>query len=188
MTDEPIVPDFGDNPAAPTPDFGGGATASGARKMCFICSKGNLDMAYPALIMGNAALGEGIETHFFFTFWGFDIITKSRMAKLQFTMAGNTAMHMPQVPNMPMPQILGILPGMTTMSTRMMRGQIADLDVPTVPEMLDLIAAAGGHMWGCKMSADMMNLTQADLHDGVKDIISATDFIEISDGAQIVFI
>lgn len=39
------------------------------RKMCFICSKGNLDMAYPALIMGNAALGEGIEVDYFFTFW-----------------------------------------------------------------------------------------------------------------------
>ena len=27
------------------------------RKIAFICSKGDLDMAYPALIMGWAALG-----------------------------------------------------------------------------------------------------------------------------------
>jgi peroxiredoxin family protein len=65
------------------------------RKLAIICSKGNLDMAYPGLIMGNAALGEGIETLFFFTFWGFDMITKSRMYNLQFSPAGNTAMHLP---------------------------------------------------------------------------------------------
>ena len=46
------------------------------RKLAIICSKGSLDMAYPGLILANAALGEGVETHLFFTFWGFDIITK----------------------------------------------------------------------------------------------------------------
>ena len=42
------------------------------RKVCFVCSKGSLDMAYPAMVMANAALGKGIETHIFFTFWGLD--------------------------------------------------------------------------------------------------------------------
>jgi peroxiredoxin family protein len=63
------------------------------RKLAIICSKGNLDMAYPGLIIANAALGEGVETHLFFTFWGFDMITKSRMHDLQFSPVGNTAMH-----------------------------------------------------------------------------------------------
>ena len=31
------------------------------RHIAFICSKGDLDMAYPALIMGWAALGNGID-------------------------------------------------------------------------------------------------------------------------------
>ena len=61
------------------PDFGDDATAG--RKLAIICSKGNLDMAYPGLVLANAALGEGVETHLFFTFWGFDMITKSRMAR-----------------------------------------------------------------------------------------------------------
>jgi peroxiredoxin family protein len=55
------------------------------RKLAIICSKGNLDMAYPGLVLANAALGEGVETHLFFTFWGFDMITKSRMNGLQFS-------------------------------------------------------------------------------------------------------
>ena len=77
-----LVPDFGDDEAT-------------GRKLAIICSKGNLDMAYPGLVLANAALGEGVETHLFFTFWGFDMITKSRMGELKFTMLGNTATHLP---------------------------------------------------------------------------------------------
>ncbi len=70
--------------------------ASQGRKLAIICSKGSLDMAYPGLILANAALGEGVETHLFFTFWGFDMINKKTMGDLKFTPLGNTATHMPQ--------------------------------------------------------------------------------------------
>jgi predicted peroxiredoxin len=65
---------------APVPSFDDDA---GGRKLAIICSKGSLDMAYPGLILANAALGEGIETHLFFTFWGFEIINKSDPRRLQ---------------------------------------------------------------------------------------------------------
>ncbi len=54
--------------------------------------------------------------------------------------------------------------------------------------MLDIIVASGGHLWGCKLSFDMNGLARTDLYDGVEDIISATDFIELSEGAQIIFV
>ncbi len=160
------------------PDFGDGTPTK--RKLAIICSKGNLDMAYPGLILANAALGEGIETHLFFTFWGFDIITKSRMSDLKFTMLGNTATHLPQG--------LGGLPGMTAVATHQMKKQIAEIGVPTVPEFLEQIVDSGGHLWACRMSADMMHLDVADLHGAVEGIISAADFIEKTEGAQILFI
>ena len=159
------------------PDFGEG---SKDRKLAIICSKGNLDMAYPGLILANAALGEGVETHLFFTFWGFDMITTSRMRELKFTMLGNTATNMPQG--------LGGLPGMTALATRQMRRQIHDIGVPDVPELLEQIVASGGHLWACRMSADMMHLDKADLYAEVEGIISATDFISKTEGAQLLFI
>jgi peroxiredoxin family protein len=137
-------------------------------------------MAYPGLILANAALGEGVETHLFFTFWGFDMITKSTMGNLKFTMLGNTATHMPQG--------LGGLPGMTAMATHKMKKQIAEIGVPEVPELLEQIVASGGHLWACRMSADMMNLHEEDLYEPVEGIISAADFIEKTDGAQLLFI
>ena len=171
----PIVPSFDD-------------TATD-RKLAIICSKGNLDMAYPGLVLGTAALGEGIETHLFFTFWGFDMITKSRMHDLQVSPAGNTAMHLPGPGrDKHLPQALAPLPGMTGMATRMMKKKIADLGIPEVPDLLDQIVAAGGHLWACRMSADMNDLTATDLRDDVEGIISAADFIELTDGAQLLFI
>jgi len=167
----PIVPSFDDDDTD--------------RKLAIICSKGNLDMAYPGLILGNAALGEGVETHLFFTFWGFDMIIKSRMNHLQFSPAGNAAMHLPGS-DLHMPQALA--PAMTGMATKMLKKQIADLGVPEVPDFLDLIAAAGGHLWACRLSADMFKVTQADLRDDVEGIISAADFIEKTAGAQLLFI
>ena len=166
-TSPAIIPDFGDN-------------APAGRKLAIICSKGNLDMAYPGLVLANAALGEGVETHMFFTFWGFDMITKSRMHDLKFTMLGNTATHMPQG--------LGGLPGMTSLATRMMKKQIAEIGVPDVPAFLEQIADSGGHLWACRMSADMQHLTEQDLYDRVEAIISASDFIEKTEGAQLLFI
>jgi peroxiredoxin family protein len=154
--------------------------AGAGRKLAIICSKGNLDMAYPGLILANAALGEGVETHLFFTFWGFDMITKSTMGNLKFTMLGNTATHMPQG--------LGGLPGMTAMATHKMKKQIAEIGVPEVPELLEQIVASGGHLWACRMSADMMHLDEDDLYEPVEGIISAADFIEKTDGAQLLFI
>jgi peroxiredoxin family protein len=154
--------------------------AGAGRKLAIICSKGNLDMAYPGLILANAALGEGVETHLFFTFWGFDMITKSTMGDLKFTMLGNTATHMPQG--------LGGLPGMTAMATHRMKKQIAEIGVPEVPELLEQIVASGGHLWACRMSADMMRLDENDLYEPVEGIISAADFIEKTDGAQLLFI
>jgi peroxiredoxin family protein len=162
----PIVPSFDD--------------VATDRKVAIICSKGNLDMAYPGLILANAALGEGIETHLFFTFWGFDMITKSRMGDLKFTMLGNTATHMPQG--------LGGLPGMTALATHQMKKQIAEIGIPDVPEMLEQIVDSGGHLWACRMSFDMMGLSEDDLYEPIEGIISASDFMELTDGAQLLFI
>lgn len=195
-----IIPDFGDSFIAegatdPSSSPTGGSGYSGPRRMAFICSKGNLDMAYPALIMANAALGEGIEVHIFFTFWGLDLVDVRTMDNLKFTFLGNTAMHMPQMERFvggsaaaSMPQGLALVPGMTAVATKMMKQQMADLDIPDVRGMVEQVKMMGAHLWACKLTVDMMQIKKANLHPAVEDVISATDFIELSEGAQIVFV
>ncbi len=156
------------------------------RHLCIICSKGTLDMAYPGLVLANAALMEGIDVTMFFTFWGFDMITKTKMDKLEVTPLGNPSMAMPN--GMGIPNMMSMLPGMTGFATSMMRKEIAKLDFPPVREYMQTIADAGGKMYACKMSMDMMGLEKEDLFDEVEDVVGAMEFMEMSEGAQIIFI
>jgi peroxiredoxin family protein len=162
------------------------------RKVAFICSKGDLDMAYPALIMGWAALGNGIDVTIFFTFWGMDMIRKSRVDNLQIAPVANTSMKMSMMgvksDNLGIPNIMGMLPGMTAFATKLMKDKMADLQVPPVSEYLQMLVDGGAKLYACKMSVDMMGLKKEDFVDGVIDIVTASDFMDMSHGAQVIFI
>lgn len=153
---------------------------NGDRKLCIICSKGSLDMAYPGLVLANAALMEGIDVTMFFTFWGLDIINKKKMKNLKATPLGNPAMGMPN--------IVGVIPGVTAMASSMMKKEIEKLDFPPVDEFIEMIHDAGGKLYGCRMAMDMMKLEKEDLCEEVDEVIGAMEFMEMSDGAQVIFI
>jgi len=162
------------------------------RHIAFICSKGSLDMAYPALIMGWAALGNGIDVTLFFTFWGMDIINKRRVDHLEIAPVGNPNMKMSMMGinagNLGIPQMVGGLPGMTAVATSLMRSKMEKLEVPPVREYLEMLSDAGAKLYACKMSVDMMGLTMDDFVEGVDSIVTAGDFMDLTNGAQIVFI
>ena len=60
----------------------------------------------------------------FFTFWGLDIITTSKVDHLHVNLAGNASSGMPTV--------LAGLPGMESLAASMMKKQMAELDLPSV--------------------------------------------------------
>lgn len=153
------------------------------RKLCIICSKGSLDMAYPPLILANAARMSGIDCDLFFTFWGLDVITKKKMDKLSVATVGNPNMH----PWFHIPTIVGMLPGMSALASWMMRREIDKLDFPPVGEFMQMVMDAGTRVYGCKMSMDMMKLTKADMIEGT-EILGAMEFLEYAEDAQTLFV
>jgi peroxiredoxin family protein len=153
------------------------------RKLAIIASKGSLDMAYPPLILANAARMSGVEVDIFFTFWGLDIITLKKMDHLHVAVVGNPSMH----PWFHIPTLLGIIPGISAAASAMMRSEIKKLDFPPVREFVQMVCDAGAHLYGCKMSMDMMKLTEKDLICDAK-VLGAMEFIEMADGAQTLFI
>jgi len=156
------------------------------RHVCIICSKGTLDMAYPGMVVANAALMMGIDATIFFTFWGLDMITEKKMDSLKLSPLGNPAMAMPN--GMGIPNVMAMLPGMTDFSTSMMQKEMDKLGFPPVREFLQMIADAGGKLYACQMTYDMMGLTKDDLFGEVEDVVGAMDFLEMADGAQIIFV
>ena len=162
------------------------------RKIAFICSKGDLDMVYPALVMGWAALGNGIDVTIFFTFWGMDMIREQRIDHLEIAPVANTSMKMTMMGvdtgNLGIPNIMGVLPGMTAFATKLMKDKMDGLEIPPVREYLEMLVDAGAELYACKMSVDMFDLEMDDFVDGVIDIVTAGDFMDMTEGAQIVFI
>ncbi len=151
------------------------------KKMMIVVSKSGIDGVYAGLIMANGARSEGIEGDMFFTFFGLDAITKKRMEHLKVAIAGNTGMHMPE--------LVGVFPGMENLATHMVMKEMEKLDVPPVPEFLEIIKAAGGSIYGCKLAAEMFHLTRDDMWEGVDDILTVGQFYEkATDRSQIIFI
>lgn len=149
------------------------------RKLCLICSKGALDMAYPPLILANAARMSGIEVDMFFTFWGLDIITEKKVDKLRVGTVGN--------PSMGIPPSIGAAPMMEVLATKMMKKQIEELDFPEVREFVEVLQASGANLYACKMSMDMMKLTEEDMLEDV-EVLGAMEFMDLSEDAQVIFI
>jgi peroxiredoxin family protein len=167
---QPVTPLNVSRPPLPAP---------AQRKIAIICSHGGLDEAYPALILANAARQSGIDCMVFFTFWGLDVITEKRVDHLHVNLAGN--------PSSGMPTMVAGLPGMESLAGRMMKKQMEDLDLPGPREMLKIIAEAGADLYGCELAMKMFKRTTEDLVPEVKDVITAGDFYDLAEGAQIIF-
>jgi peroxiredoxin family protein len=149
------------------------------KKVSIVISKGGLDGVYPGLIMANGARMEGIEANLFFTFFGLDAIIKKRMGKIKIATVGNPGMHMPS--------ILGIVPGFSAMATAMMMKTMDKLDIPPVPEFIELVYDAGAKLYACKASVDMFRLKKVDFCPQVDSIINVGAFYDMAAGGHIIF-
>ena len=148
-------------------------------KVSIVISKGSLEGIYPGLIMANGARMDGIEANVFFTFFGLDAIRKDRHARIKVATVGNPGMHMPT--------LLGALPGMSALATRMMQRQMEQLDIPPIPEFVELVSDSGAGLYACKASVDMFKLTKNDFIDQVDEVLTVGEFYELAAGGEIVF-
>lgn len=162
-------------------------TSHPIKKVNIICAKGAIEDVYATLVMGNGAVMEGIETNIFFTFFGLDAIVKTRMNKLHTAVVGNSALRLPG--GLRMPTLLGVIPGMESFTSRMMKGEMEKLDIPPVDEFMDLITAGGGKIYACKLAMDMFKLKAEDLSEHVSGVLTIGEFYAHAggEGSQIIF-
>jgi peroxiredoxin family protein len=148
-------------------------------KVSIVVSKGSLEGIYPALIMANGARAEGIEANLFFTFFGLDAVNKKHMEHIKVATVGNPGMHIAS--------LIGVLPGMSTIATKMMEKKMDQLDIPPVHEFIEMIGDTGAGMYACKASVDMFGFDKDDFVDQIEDIITVGEFYEKAAGGQIIF-
>ncbi len=152
------------------------------KKVCFIVAKSTIDSAYAAMVMANGARMEGIDVEMFFTFFGLDVINKSKMTNLHVATVGN--------PSMPIPTMLGGLPGMEALVSNQMKKEMERLDLPPVDEFMEMIHLSGGKIWACKLAMDMFKLEEKDLVEYLDGVLTVGDFYQraAGEGTQIIFI
>ncbi len=155
------------------------AAAATIEKVAIIVSKGSLEGIYPALILANGARMEGIEANVFFTFFGLDAIRKDRVDRVKVATVGNPGMHMPT--------LIGALPGMSALATRMMARQMEKLDIPPVREFVELVADSGARLYACQASVDMFGLDLGSFVPQVSAVLTVGEFYELAAGGQIIF-
>ena len=148
-------------------------------KVAIVVSKGSLEGIYPALIMANGARMEGIEADLFFTFFGLDAIRQDRYERIKVATVGNPGMHLSTW--------IGAIPGFSALATRVMKRQMEKIDIPPIPEFIELVADSGARLYACKATVDMFGLTMDDFVPQVEEIISVGEFYEKAAGGQIIF-
>lgn len=144
------------------------------KKMMIILSKATLENVYAAFVLANGARMEGIDAEIFFTFFGLEAVHKKKNTNLHIATVGNPAMHIPTM--------VGGLPGMEALATTMMKKEMAKIDMPEVPEFLEIMADSGVRMWACKLAMDMFHYKKEDLFEGVEEVITVGDFYKKSEG------
>jgi peroxiredoxin family protein len=148
-------------------------------KVSIIVSKGSLEGIYPGLIMANGARMEGIDANLFFTFFGLDAINKARHDHVKVATVGNPGLHLATW--------AGGFPGVSAIVTHKFAAEMEKLDIPPIPEFIEMIADSRAGLYACKASVDMFGLTIEDFIPQVQDIITVGEFYGLAAGGQIIF-
>ena len=148
------------------------------RRLAIVASKGTLDMAYPPLILASTAAAMGWEVGVFFTFYGLDIVNRKRNSRLQVAPLANPAMPVP------VPNLIGAIPGMTAMATRMMKGWMSDANMPSIDELMSVCRDGGARLIACSTTMGVMKVSAADVIDGI-EIGGAAAFLDYAADAEV---
>ncbi len=143
------------------------------KRLAIIATHGTLDAAYPPLILATAGVAMEMEAAIFFTFYGLEVIRKGNADRLQVAPIANPAMPMP------VPNIVGMLPGMTAVATGMMNSWMQRAHVAKLSELLSVALDSGVRLIACQMTMDVMGIKKQDLMDGL-EIGGAATFLEFA--------
>ena len=151
-------------------------------RMVIIAASGDLDKAWPVMILATTGAAYGMDVTIFFTFWGLGILKKPD--------AGLTGedwrQKMLSVFKPGSPSKLGLSTmNFGGMGAKMMKGLADDQNVASVQELLELSQDMGVKLWPCQMTMDLMGLSPDDLIDGLDEPAGAGSAISLMKDASI---
>ncbi len=149
------------------------------KKMALIATKGTLDMAYPPLILGSTAAALGWEAGIFFTFYGLNIIHKKKGRKLAVAPLGNPAAPIP------VPNLVGAIPGMTAMATMVMKTMFRNHGVASIDQLMEAAIESGVKLIPCAMTMEVFGYKDGDFIKEAEPSCGAAHFLAWASDADI---
>jgi peroxiredoxin family protein len=137
-------------------------------RAAFICVKDSLDGAYPSLVLAINAARLGMESKIFYSFMGLNLVLKGGIDKPRFIPAG----------------VMGAIPGMSAVATKIMKKKIEKANIPSLPELQEMAQLEGVELIACKMTIDMMEIKEDQLIEGVP-VWTAEDFLRYAKACKI---
>jgi peroxiredoxin family protein len=147
--------------------------AESASRIAIIAGHGTLDAAYPPLILATAAAAMDMEAAIFFTFYGLEILKKGNADRLMVAPIANPAMPIP------VPNILGMLPGMTAAATMMMNGWMKKANVLRPSQLLEQCREFNVKLIACEMTMNVLGIKREELIDGIS-VAGAASFLSFA--------
>ena len=151
------------------------------QSMVLIAASGDLDKAWPVMILATTGAAYGMDVTVFFTFWGLGILKKSpaisgrdwRQRLLSKFFRGT-------------PDHLGLSKLHFGGAGPAMFKQLAKKhNVASVGDLLDVAQQMGVKLWPCQMTMDLMGLTNDDLIDGLDEPAGAGSAISLMKQADV---
>ncbi len=138
------------------------------KRLVLVVSKGTIDMLYPAMVLATTAPAMGMEVDMYFTFWGLRALTKDGVTSPKISPVGN--------PGLPIPNIMGMIPGMTKMATGMMKKRIEKF-WPSIYDMIKMAKESGARIHACSPTMGFMGVKEEEMIPEVDDIVGASAFL-----------
>lgn len=151
-------------------------------KMVLIAASGDLDKAWPVLILATTGAAYGMQVTVFFTFWGLGILKKPDAG----VTGDDWRQKLMSVFNRGAPQHLQLSKlNFGGMGAKMMKDLADTHKVASVQELLELAQGMGVKLWPCQMTMDLMGLERSDLIEGLDEPAGAGSAISLMKQAQI---
>jgi len=145
------------------------------KKMTLIAWSGDLDKAWPTLILATTAAANGVDVAVFFTFWGLRILQRNdkRTTGTNWKQKALSLMKRGGSDHLGLSKLNFAGAGPVLMRQLAKQYKVAE---PT--ELLELSQQLGVKLWPCQMTMDLMGLKREDLIDGLEETVGATTAIQ----------
>ncbi len=148
------------------------------KRLAIVASKGTLDMAYPPLILASTAAALGWDVGVFCTFYGIDILNKKKINNFQVPAVGNPSMPVP------VPTLIGVLPGMTRIATWMMKRWMKRANIPDPNDLIKNALDNGVKFYACTTTIGVMGVKKENIIEGAT-FAGAAGFLDFASEAEV---